>query len=258
MAFDPASYNPAAAAQTAPHSAGSLPTGPVNLAPMAVQYTDEVGHYRCFVLTYGRPGVGKTHLIKTAPGPFVLSAEGGMLTFKKFAKEGLRIPFWTIDCFDRVKWALDELLKPEYNHIQTVCGDSITEICAVCLREQKRIFAHGQKAYGEMGDMMETVLSLFRQYPKHVYLTAQEEVYPAEDGLMKAGPSFPGRMLKAGIGYIPDFVFRAEIITNPQTGERSHWLRCHPSNQTEAKDRSGLLGQYEYPDLSHIFTKALS
>jgi len=256
--FDPNNFTPGAA----PQGGGPTPAvsaASVQLPPIPVQWTDAVEHLRCFVMVYGAPGTGKTHLISTAPSPFILSAEGGMLTLKKMMRLlGVRFPYWQIDSFDRLKWALDELLKPEYAAIQTVCGDSITELAKVFLRQTKQVNSHGMKAYGEMQEMMDVILTLFRHYPKHVYLTAQEEVYQVEDGLMKAGPSFPGKAVQKDIGYIPDFVFRAEIHTDPNTGQPQFWLRCKATNQHTAKDRSAILQQWEPPNLTEIFGKVLA
>jgi hypothetical protein len=249
--FDPNAYNPAAAAQAVGAVPQSAPA--VQLEPIPVQWTSQIEFFHIFVMVYGRPGTGKTTLAATAPEPFILSAEGGLIVLRK----GKPVPYWPIDSKDRLKWALDELLKPAYDTIKTVVGDSITEIAQNCLRAAKKTNAHGMKAYGEMADEVDEILDLFRKYPKHVYLSAKEEVYPAEDGLMKAGPSFPGKQIKSGIGYIPDFVFRMEAHKNPENNQIQHVLRCKPGNSHEAKARVDNLAEYEYPDLTALFNKIL-
>lgn len=258
MGFDPNTYNPAAAAQQAAASGyGSVTVqaaAPVVLEPIPVQWTSQLELFNIFAMVYGRPGTGKTKLCSTAPEPFILNAGGGIVTLRREAKP---VPFWPIDSIDRLKWALDELLKPAYDGIKTVCGDDITEMANISLRAKKLTNAHGMKAYGEMGDEIDAILALFRGYPKHVYLIAREEVYAAEDGLMKAGPSFPGKQIKSGIGYIPDFVFRAETHKNPENNEVYHVLRCKPGTTHEAKSRVNNLAEYEAPDLTAIFNKIL-
>ena len=57
-----------------------------------IKMTNDVSNKKVKMLVSGGPGSGKTHLFSTAPNPFVIATEDGVLTLHKFA-----IPYIKID-----------------------------------------------------------------------------------------------------------------------------------------------------------------
>jgi hypothetical protein len=205
------------------------------------------------LLVYGRPGIGKTRLISTAPSPVIFSAEAGLLTLNQF-----NLPFVAIkslpDLYDAWRWTTQ---SAEAKQFQTICLDSLSEIAEVFLLDSKVAMKKAKidlrQSYGEMLDRMMELVRQFRDLPgKHVYFTAKQET--SEVGMN--GPSMPGRKLGPNLPYYFDLVFQLERETN--TNPPYHYLRTQPDIMNTAKDRSGRLDPIERPDLTHIFNKVLT
>lgn len=207
------------------------------------------------ILVYGQAGMGKTVLCSTAPGPIILSAEGGALSLRK-----LQIPLIEIadvqDLQDAHSWLLQSAGARQF---QTVCVDSISEVAEVVLNNAKRQVKDPRQAYGELIDKMEMVIREYRDLPgKNVYMSAKiESIKDEMTGVVKYGPSMPGSKLGLKLPYFFDEVFRLGINKTPQ-GEAYRFLQTQPDLQYEAKDRSGALANVEPPDLAHIFRKILT
>lgn len=207
------------------------------------------------ILVYGQAGMGKTVLCSTAPGPIILSAEGGALSLRK-----LQIPLIEIadvqDLQDAHSWLLQ---SAEARQFQTVCVDSISEVAEVVLNNAKRQVKDPRQAYGELIDKMEMVIREYRDLPgRNVYMSAKiESIKDEMTGVVKYGPSMPGSKLGLKLPYFFDEVFRLGINKTPQ-GEAYRFLQTQPDLQYEAKDRSGALANVEPPDLAHIFRKILT
>lgn len=199
--------------------------------------------------------MGKTVLCSTAPGPIILSAEGGALSLRK-----LQIPLIEIadvqDLQDAHSWLLQ---SAEARQFQTVCVDSISEVAEVVLNNAKRQVKDPRQAYGELIDKMEMVIREYRDLPgRNVYMSAKiESIKDEMTGVVKYGPSMPGSKLGLKLPYFFDEVFRLGINKTPQ-GEAYRFLQTQPDLQYEAKDRSGALANVEPPDLAHIFRKILT
>lgn len=204
------------------------------------------------VLVYGGSGFGKTRLITTAPAPFVLSAEAGMLSIRKWNLPAAEI--YTIQDFEDVlNWIQT---SAEARQFGTFCVDSISEIAEQCLNNAKRTVKDPRQAYGELIEKMESLIRRFRDIKgPNVYMAAKME--PMKDemtGIIKYGPKMPGAKLGPSLPYFFDEVFRLGVNKDPQ-GVEYRFLQTQPDLQHEAKDRSGSLAAMEPPDLTHIFTK---
>jgi len=203
-------------------------------------------------LIYGRAGTGKTWLCGTAPRPLIISAESGILTLRNKA-----VPVTVVNNLKDVEDAYAWLTtSPQAAYIDTVCLDSLSEIAEVCLAAAKRATKDGRKAYGEMADNMLPMIKAFRDLPgKHVVMTCKEGYLRDETtGLMRFGPTCPGQQLPKDLPYLFDEVFNTGVGAGTD-GTRFHYLRTAPDMQYEAKDRSGMLDDIEYPDLTHVFRK---
>ena len=221
---------------------------------MAIQLRSTKGFGResgVKVLVYGRPGAGKTRLCATAPAPISLSAESGLLSISE-----QDIPYIQISSIDDLNEAYAWITgSDEAASFQTVCLDSVSEIAEQILSQEKKNFADGRKAYGEMQDRMVRLLRAFRDLPgKNVYFSAKMERSQTEEGLQLYTPSLPGTKLSQGVGYFFDEEF-AFVTIKDEEGNFQRVLQTFSDTSYEAKDRSGKLDFYEAPDLSSIFRK---
>lgn len=208
-------------------------------------------------LVYGRAGVGKTTLCKTAPAPLIISAEAGLLSL---ADEN--IPVIQIDSFEDIMDAYRFVTESsEAQQFGTVCLDSISEIAEQCLAFERKNSKDARQAYGELSTKMSEVIREFRDLPgKHVYFAAKGTYNKDENtGITMYSPGMPGQTLTKNLSYFFDLVMNLDISsTPPPENGVFRYLRTQPTINVEAKDRSGALDPVEPPDLGHIFNKILT
>lgn len=211
--------------------------------------------YGIKALVYGRSGVGKTHLITTCPAPLLLAAEPGLLTLRNFAVPGIRIQTVN-DLVDALEWIR---YSPQAAQFQTIYIDSITEVAEVVLANAKLLVNDPRKAYGELIEKMTMTIKSYRDIPgKHVIMTAKQEATKDEVTKMTMyGPTMPGAKLGPALPYLFDEVFRLGL-TKDQNNQDVRFIQTQPDLQYDAKDRSGVLAQYEPPNLGYIFQKILT
>jgi hypothetical protein len=220
------------------------------------------------VLVYSGSGIGKTVLSATlGPGSVLISAESGVLSLRKgnleriFGKGNPSInydmPIIQVATVDDFRDAHDWLSRShEAKAFHSVAIDSLSEIAEVVLNNAKRQVKDLRQAYGELTEKMESTVRAYRDLAgKNVYMAAKME--PSKDeltGIVKYGPSMPGRKLGPALPYFFDEVFRLGVNKTP-TGESYRFLQTQPDMQYDAKDRSGVLAPLEPPHLSQLFTK---
>ncbi len=210
------------------------------------------GYVKC--VTYGKAGVGKTHLISTVAAPIVISAESGLLTLRKS-----QIPYIEVktraDISNAYQWLLG---SNEARQFATVCPDSLTEIADIFLAEIKATCKDGRQQYGMLADQMNQVIRDFRDLKYDVYMSAQQE-FDKDDftGMMINRAKMPGKQLAASLPYFFDEVFQLTTMATPQ-GQSYRVLRTQGDTANDAKDRSGCLAPIEEPHLGKIFAKIKS
>jgi hypothetical protein len=204
-------------------------------------------------LVYGPPKVGKTRLIATAPGPFLISAEGGTLSLRTH-----NIPY--VEVRDMPHFA--EIYRwvsqsNEARQFATFSIDSLSEIVEKLLEAEKVKTRDPRKAYGEIVTQGLDIVRKFRDIdgPNVLLIAKQEYAKDEGTGFMQYGPSFPGQKLGQAVPYFPDEIFQYCVFQNPQTQQRVEALRCWANQQNVAGDRSGALDEFEPPNLSQIFAK---
>lgn len=201
---------------------------------------------------YGKAGRGKTRLCATAPGPVLISAEGGLLSLSN-----MQIPYIPIrtvtDLTNAHQWALNSREARQFN---TICVDSISEVAETVLANAKGQVKDPRQAYGELADQMINVIRAFRDLQGfNVVMTAKQEyVKDEQSGVVMNGPSLPGKTLTREFPYFFDELFQLDIGKLPDMTEYS-FLRTRPDFSNEAKDRSGRLDAIEEPNLAKIFAK---
>lgn len=200
-------------------------------------------------LVYGRSGIGKTRLCATAPTPIIVGAEGGELSLRE-----QDVPLIQIKTLDDLNRAHDWLTGPAGANYYTIALDSISEIAEKVLANAKANTKDGRKAYGDLADQMWTTIRAFRDIKgKCVVMTAKAEWVKDENGLTRWMPSMPGKQLTQGLAYFFDEVFYLGNFKGAQ-GEFTA-LQTKVDMSYEAKDRSGALDFYEFPDLTNVFNK---
>lgn len=204
------------------------------------------------IMNYARSGIGKTFLCTTLPEPLVLSAENGILSIRKYNLPYIEIK--TIAQLEEVYQWLAYTQESWAYHYQP-CVDSITEVADAVLLYELSKAKDPRQAYGMVMARIAAVFRAFRDMPRrHVYFVAQQEYSKDEvSGLKMYQPAFPGNKLGQQVPYFFDETF--QMLVDRQ-GTR--WLRTRPDFQNEAKDRSGMLAEYEPANLTHIISKILA
>jgi hypothetical protein len=214
--------------------------------------TDQVARNGVKILGYGVGGTGKTTLCATAPSPFVISAEAGLLSLARYKIPGAAVHSLE-DIGEVWRWVTG---SAEAKQFATICIDSSTEIAEVLLQTLKVSNKDPRKAYGELLDKLMQLLRAFRDIQgKHVYITAKEEWAKDEaSGSMRFQPMMPGQKLGQQLPYLFDEVFRL-IVARDQQGKKQHVICTQADYQYEGKDRSGCLDPFEQPNLTAIINK---
>lgn len=215
------------------------------------------GGIKCMI--YGPSGVGKTRLLASASRSITISAEEGLLTLRKF-----NMPVIRVTTMAQLREAYTYVIGPAGKQFETINLDSASEIAETMLSEAKRATRDGRKAYGDTQDAIIDIFRSFRNiYGKNVVFLAKQEF--AVDGATGARfntPSFPGNKLAQAAPYFFDEVFQLNRWKG-NDGSTLWGLRTQPDQYNTAKDRSGVLNEWENADpvtgggLDYLFNKML-
>lgn len=209
------------------------------------------------ICIHGHSKYGKTMLCSTAPRPFIISAEKGLLSLRKFSIPTAEVTS-VQELTDVYKWVTT---SKDANNFDTICLDSISEIGEVILANALTQVKDPRQAYGLMAEQLLQVIKAFRDLTgKHVYFISKTE--PLKDemtGQIKWGPMIPGRKVSPQIPYLFDEFFCIRLHPSKDTeGNHYRYLQTQPDLQYDAGDRSGSLSPIEPPDLTHIIKKIMS
>jgi hypothetical protein len=220
---------------------------------------------------FGNAGVGKTALMATAPRPFLIAVEPGLIVLKPaniIRMYGANTPGI---CYDvpvaKIKHVngasplpqVREVYKafqrrdPWTLQIDTIGLDSISQLAEWELAYQMTQTPNGQKAYGMMADEILEVIRDFVCLPdKHCVFTAKQSV-SAHSGLYSA--AFPGQLMDYHFPYEFDCTLQL-CVTEGIDGTAHRFLRTQPDFKNFSKDRTGALDpKGESPYLYNIFSK---
>lgn len=217
-----------------------------------IQNTSDVSTNGIKCCVYGKAGAGKTRLMATAPNPFIISAEAGLLSI-----QGSGVDYAEIDSMAELEEAFNYLTQSqEAAKYETICLDSISEIAETMLIEYKRAFNDPRQAYGLLGDDMGDWIRKFRDIiGKNVVFSAKRiRITDDDTGITQYMPSMPGKNLLNGLPFFFDEVF---YLTEMLGGDGTEYdvLKTKAELNFEAKDRSGKLNSIEEPNLTKIFEK---
>jgi hypothetical protein len=220
---------------------------------------------------FGGAGLGKTASFATAPAPFLIAVEPGLIVLKREnivrmfgqATPGISydIPAAIIkhlpgqSALPQVREVLAAFKRadPWTTSIQTIGLDSISQLAEWELAFQLTQTPNGQKAYGEMADEILELIREFTSLPsKNVICTAKQSV-SSHSGLYSA--SFPGQLLDFHFPHEFDVILQL-CTAEGEAGTPTRYFRTQPDFKNFAKDRTGALDPRGEPAFFyHIFNK---
>lgn len=212
-------------------------------------------------VVFGGPGSGKTPICSTtAPRACVCMTEPGFMSMRKS-----NVPtfpaFNSIRFEEFVAWGTQ---STEAKNFDTFVIDSISQAAEKKVDEELGSTtkggneAHGMRAYGKMARfMMEQLNKLYFLPQKHIILVTKLQKLE-QNGVVYNRPYFPGRELPVRVPHLFDLVTCLGdwnipgVVPSPTKAFRTKETYDHMG-----RDRSGNLAEYEPPDLSQIFAKAM-
>lgn len=217
------------------------------------------------ILVYGSPGVGKTHLLGTAPEDarvLFLDADGGLRTLVDAVPDA---KVATIEGADDMEAAMSFLEGRGAGEFDIVALDSLSELANIVLREQLPNHKNGMAAYGEMGRIVEAFVGRLKKLPLHVVATASMGEMQDDDGAIWRAPDFPGRYLSNGASALAhkfDYVLNARVLRVPAKDDNGHIvqgktvvkhaLRTAADPGFWIKSRTAGLAPWHKPDLGEL------
>ncbi len=223
---------------------------------MIIRSSADVGNDGIKCLIYGRSGVGKTPTLATAPTPIILSGEKGLLSIKRCNPPVPYIEFTNYkELCDAYSWASN---SHEARQFYTIGLDSLTEVSDVILaKEIPKGNAHG-RAYGETYNQVLTLVRAIQNIQGHSVIVVAKEEYDTDTstGTKIFQPAFPGNKLGQATPYFFDETFRM-LVGKDSTGKDVRYFRTRLSATEAARDRSGMLDEFEPANLTYIFKKIL-
>lgn len=203
------------------------------------------------ILVYGHSGSGKTALSVSLPNPFIISAEGGLLSIADADINYAEVKSMD-DVMEIYEWITSSNEAKQY---ESIALDSISEIGEVVLNHEKKINKDPRAAYGAMQEQLADIIRAFRDINgKHVYFTAKCEKSTDEQGRILYAPSMPGNKTGQSLPYFFDEVLALRVELDADKNP-VRALMTSSDGLWQAKDRSGILAPWEHPDLGDIIKK---
>lgn len=193
------------------------------------------------LVVYGDPGVGKTTLALTAPRPFVIDTDGGLVSA---AIKGVEATVYRPQGYRDLE-ALCYYLRDTRDSYDTIVVDSLPALCTLTLNEivDEGKGKHGstvtdmvpeQAEYGANLRQIQRFLNWLKALNKHVIVTAG--VRESKTSIGKNTPDLIPSILK-DVQYWSSVTAELVIAPLQEGGEPQRILATVPSKQREAKSR---------------------
>lgn len=200
----------------------------------------------------GPSAIGKTSLLRTYPNPkeiLLLDIEGGTLSLMGTDIDTVQIKT-TKDLHDTINFLKTSEATKKYKLIYV---DSLTELSALILEELKPQFGKdGYKLWGNFNDLITAYVKGMKDLPFNVFFTCLD--WLEVDGMVKVRSfNMPGNRAKNSIKAWFDLVLDFQLYKS-KNGE-ARMLATTIKHSPLAKDRSGVLEEFEEPHLGNLLTK---
>lgn len=215
---------------------------------MIVKSTQDISPTRINALIFGESGVGKTTLASTLPGnTIIVSLESGLMSLRHHP-----VDYVEIKTITDLKDVLKKLEASEYDNIFI---DSLTEIGQMFLDFSRKQYPEDRqtmKMYGYLLELMTRFIKRCRDIDKNIFFTALQKTTQDDVGKRYHVPDLQGSISVKCPAFF-DFVFNYQTIKKDDKEIRV--LVTSKTNNTIAKDRSGVLDKFEKPDLASVISK---
>jgi hypothetical protein len=184
----------------------------------------------------------------------MLACEPGTLSLRNVSN----VPAWDAYTYPRIKEFFDWFFQSnESKTFDTLCIDSLSQLAEIVLAHFLPMHKDPRKAYGDLSQTtMKWVNDLYFRPETNLYLICKQ-ITVDENGTMKK-PYFPGQDLNVKIPHLFDEIWHIAPALVPGAGPKPVTaVRCHPSFDIMARDRSGNLAEFEQPNLANLFNKAM-
>lgn len=224
---------------------------------MQIKSTKDIKPNKINALIYGESGVGKTTLGGTLPPKtLIVSLESGLMSLKNKAIDYVEIEGSTgVEKINHLKSLLSQIAKSDYD---TLFIDSLTEIAQCFVEYAKNEYPDDRqtmKMYGYYNELITKFIKYTRDLNKNVFYTCLQKTDKDEVGRRFHLPDMAGSIALRSPAYF-DFVFTLRVFE--KDGEKIRALQTSPDGGYICKDRSGILEQFESPDLGEIINKVFN
>jgi hypothetical protein len=206
-------------------------------------------------LLYGHPGVGKTTLAASAPGPLFLIADpqGGL----SIANSGHL--WWEIENLDSFREAWGWMVN-HLDEFDTIVVDSVTHLADIGRDElvHPTTLELDRRLWGKSGRQMRGFFFGLMRFPKDIIFICDER--PRDDPLTRLVVTTPdlspaqARLLNRMCRLVARLIITPILVDDVRVLERR--LLIHSDGTFWAKDSSGRLpGVIRTPNLTDVFAK---
>ena len=221
--------------------------------------TDVAAQEKIHMLFYGEGGIGKTTLVTTLPVSddsklLYIAADPGQLALRNRKFHIIRAPQgeWSTTFLMEVY----EYVRHNANKYEWVVIDGIDDLGDAVKRAKMKNQRDGRKAYGEMAEFMEEWIKMMRDINGVSTIMITHIDSDKDESTRLFFPMFPGQMVTKRLIDWFDLVGCMRLIrTGENTTERLIQFKPEQDPRFRVKDRSGVLGLTESPNLGSIIAK---
>jgi phage nucleotide-binding protein len=219
-------------------------------------------------LIYGPPGVGKTPFACSSKKrrAFVIDVDQGLASANpRWGVDTNMIDYVTVESYDEFLWALDQYIK-NYQKYEILVIDTVTELFRVLLDETRKkgraTQVPEQRDWGIVLVAFDDLIRAIRKLPGvKIFLGHEDSFDNKETGMKEIKPAFQGQTKKFYSKHFDViarlFLVNAQVANADGTisNQVARYLQCQPTPNIDSRDKYGILGMYEIPDLDQILDR---